>query len=260
MHGNGGSPALVGDALVINCDGENDPFVVALDAKTGAVRWKTPRNSTAARKFSFPMPLAIEVNGATQIISPASGFVAAYDPADGHEIWQARYPEGFSVIPRPVFAYGLLYLSSSFMRPVVYAIKPDGAQGDVTDSHIAWSYPKGAPNTPSPLVAGEELYFVSDGGIASCLDARTGEVRWNERLGGGCSASPVSADGRIYFQNEEGVGYVLKAGKSFDLLAKNDLGERTLASPALTDNALFFRSKSHLGRIGECSQFLPGDA
>jgi len=251
MHGNGGSPALVGDQLVFSCDGESDPFLVALDAKTGKVRWKTPRNTTAARMFSFSTPLAIEVDGKAQIISPTSGFVAGYDPADGREIWRARYPEGFSIITRPVFAHGLLFVSSSYMKPVLYAVKPAGAKGDVTDTHIVWSYPKGAPNTPSPLVVGDEIYFVSDSGIATCLDARTGNLHWSERLGGGFSASPVLAESRIYFQNEEGVGTVLKAGKSFEVLAKNDLGERTLASPAITDNTLFVRSKSHLWRIGE---------
>ena len=250
MHGNGGSPALVGDQLIFSCDGESDPFVVALDAKTGKVSWKTSRNSTASRMFSFSTPLAIEVDGTTQVISPASGFVAAYNPRDGHEIWRARYPEGFSVIPRPVFAHGLLFLSSCFMKPVVYAVKPAGAKGDVTDTHITWSYAKGAPNTPSLIAVGDEIYFVSDGGIATCLDARTGNLHWSERLGGDFSASPVLAEGRIYFQNEEGVGTVLKAGKTFEVLAKNDLGERTLASPAVTDDTLFLRSKSHLWRIG----------
>ena len=250
-HGNGGSPALVGDLLVFSCDGGNDPFLAALDANTGKVRWKTPRNTTAARKFSFSTPLAIEVDGRTQIISPGSGFVGGYDPKDGHEIWRARYGMGYSVITRPVFAHGLLFISSSFDRPVLYAIKPAGAKGDVTDSHIAWSYSKGVPNTPSPLVVGDELYFVSDGGIATCLDARTGDLHWSERLGGGFSASPVLAEGRIYFQNEEGVGTVLKAGKTFAVLAKNDLGERTLASPAVTENAILLRSKDHLWRIGK---------
>jgi len=250
MHGAGGSPALVGDALVFSCDGEADPFLVALEAKTGKVRWKTPRNSTASRLFSFSTPLAIEVDGAAQIISPTSGFVAGYDPQNGREIWRARYPEGFSIITRPVFAHGLLFVSSSYMKPVLYAVKPAGAKGDVTDSHIIWSHTKGVPNTPSPLVVGDEIYFVSDSGIATCLDARTGNLHWSERLGGGFSASPVLAEGRIYFQNEEGVGTVLKAGKTFAVLAKNDLGERTLASAAMADNTIFLRSQSHLWRIG----------
>jgi outer membrane protein assembly factor BamB len=250
MHGNGGSPALVGDQLIFSCDGESDPFLVALDAKTGKVRWKTSRNSTAARMFSFSTPLAIEVDGTTQIISPTSGFIAGYDPKEGREIWRARYPEGFSIITRPVFAHGLLFVSSSYMKPVLYAVKPAGAKGDVTDSHLIWKHDKGAPNTPSPIVVGDEIYFVSDSGIATCLDARTGNPCWSERLGGGFSASPIVAEGRIYFQNEEGVGTVLKAGKTFEVLARNDLGERTLASPAIAANTLFLRSRSHLWRIG----------
>ena len=251
MHGNGGSPALIGDLLVLNCDGKTDPFIVALDAKTGAARWKTPRQTPARNKFSFSTPLAIEVDGATQIISSASGFVAAYAPQDGRELWRVRYGEGFSIIPRPVYAHGLLYVSSCFMRPVIYAINPKGATGDATDTHIVWSYAKGAPNTPSPLVVGDELYLVSDGGIATCFDAKTGQVHWSERLGGDFSASPIAAEGRIYFQNEEGVGTVVKAGKAYEVIAKNDLGERTLASPAVADNTLFLRSKSHLWRIGK---------
>ena len=249
-HGNGGSPALVDDRLVFSCDAEKDPFLASLDATTGAVLWKTPRNTSAAKKFSFSTPLAITVDGATQEISPGSGFVGGYDPKDGRELWRARYGEGYSVITRPVFAHGLLFVSSSYDRPVLYAVKPAGANGDVTDYHVAWTHAKGAPNTPSTIVLGDELYFVSDAGIATCVDARTGNVHWNERLGGGFSASPVNAEGRIYFQNEEGIGYVLKAGKTFELLATNDLGERTLASPAVTDNALILRSQSHLWRLG----------
>jgi outer membrane protein assembly factor BamB len=144
-----------------------------------------------------------------------------------------------------------LFVTSSYNRSVLYAIKPAGAKGDVTDTHVAWKHDKGVPNTPSPLVGGEELYFVSDSGIATCLDARTGNMHWSERLGGGFSASPVLAEGRLYFQNEEGISTVLKAGKTFEVLARNELGERTLASPAVMDNTLFLRSKSHLWRIGK---------
>lgn len=248
-HGNGGSPALVGDLLVFSCDGEKDPFVVGLDAGNGNVRWKTPRNTTASKKFSFSTPLAVTIDGTTQVVSPGSGFVAGYDPATGREIWRARYGEGYSVITRPVFAHGLAFVSSSYDRPVVHAVKLAGAQGDVTGSHVAWTHPKGAPNTPSLLALGDELYFVSDAGIATCVEARTGTVHWSERLGGGFSASPVAAEGRVYFLNEEGVATVLQAGRQFEVVARNELGERTLASPAVTDDALFIRSKLHLWRF-----------
>ncbi|HVR36162.1 MAG TPA: PQQ-binding-like beta-propeller repeat protein [Methylomirabilota bacterium] len=250
VHGNGGSPALIDDLLVFSADGGSDPFLVALDANDGRIRWRTPRNTPARSKFSFSTPLVIQIDGATHIISPTSGFVAAYAPDDGREVWRYRYGQGYSVIPRPVFAHGLLFVSSGYDRPSVHAIRAGQARGDITETHLAWQSSRGAPNTPSMLVVGDELYFVSDGGIATCADARTGRVHWNERLGGDFSASPVHAEGRIYFQNESGVGFVVKAGRDFEVLAENDIEERTLASHAVTDGALFIRSASHLWRIG----------
>ena len=249
VHGTGGSPILVGDALVFSCDGAQEPFVAALDAKTGAVRWKTPRQTTAKKLFSFSTPLAIALGGATQIISPGSGFVGGYDARDGHELWRVGYGEGYSVVPRPVFAHGLLFLSSGFDAAVLYAIKPAGAAGDATATNIAWTTRKAAPHSASALVVGDELYFVSDAGIATCADARTGEVHWSERLGGDFSASPFAAEGRIYFQNEKGVGYVVKASPAYALLATNDLGEKSLASPAVADGAIYLRTEGHLWKI-----------
>ena len=250
IHGNGGSPILVNNLLFFSCDGAEDPFVVALNRKTGGVVWKTPRVTPASRKFSFSTAQWITVDGHQQIISPGSGAVCAYDPADGHELWRVRYGEGYSVIPQPVYAHGLLFLGTGYDRPLVYAVKPGGS-GDLTTNNVAWTLTKGAPNTPSLLVVGDELYFVSDAGIASCVDARTGAVHWSERLGGDFSASPIFADGRIYFQNESGMGFVVKPGRTFQVLARNDLGERSLASYAVTDGTLFIRTAEHLFRIGK---------
>ncbi len=249
VHGNGGSPALVGDALIFSCDGAKDPFVAALDTATGKVRWKTPRNTTAQKPFSFSTPLPITIGGATQVILPGSGFVGSYDPLDGREIWRATYGEGYSVVPRPVFAHGLIFVSSSFNKPVLLAVRPDGAKGDATETNVAWTYGKAVPHSASMLVLGDELYFVSDAGIASCADAKTGEIHWSERLGGGFSASPFAAEGRVYFQNETGITYVLKAGKTFELLAKNEIGEPTLATCAVTNGTLFLRSEKYLRKI-----------
>lgn len=250
-HGNGGSPLLLGDELIFSADGQKDPCVIALEAKTGALRWKTPRNSPAKKQFSFSTPLAIEVGGVQQVISPGPGFVGAYDPKDGRELWRVGYGEGYSVVPRPVYAHGLLYLSSSFDKATFYAIKPDGAKGDATATNVAWTVAKGAPHTASAVVVGDEVYFVSDAGIASCANATTGEVYWSERLGGNFSASPVVVGDRIYFQNETGVGYVVKASKTYELLATNELGERSLASPAVADGALYLRTEGHLWKIGK---------
>ncbi len=250
VHGNGGSPVVAGNLLVFSCDGFTDPVVVALDRKSGAVVWKTPRgNESIPKKFAFSTPLVITNAGRAELISPGAGGTYAYDPSTGRPLWRVSTGTGFSVVPRPVFAHGLIFVNTDYDFPKLYAIRP-GGEGDVPSTHLQWEIKRGAPSTPSPLVVGDELYFVSDAGIATCADAKTGEVRWNERLGGGFSASPVHAEGRVYFQNEEGVGFVVKAGKSFELLAKNELGERTLASYAVDDGALFIRGAENLYRVG----------
>ena len=250
VHGNGGSPVLVDGLLVFSTDGASVREVIALDAKTGKVKWRTARSGKAAKNFSFTTPLVIEVAGKKQIISPASDMVAAYDPATGAEVWKVRYT-GYSVIPRPVFGHGMLFLSTSYDSASVLAIKADG-KGDVTDTHLLWSLKKGAPHTPSMLLVGEELYMVSDDGLGTCVDAKKGTVYWQERLGGnGYSASPIYADGKLWFLAEDGVGTVVKAGKTYERLARNPLGERTLASYAAIDGALFIRSKDRLYRIGK---------
>jgi outer membrane protein assembly factor BamB len=249
VHGNGGSPARVDDLLVFSADGADDPVVVGLDAATGEIRWKTPRAIEVKRHFSFCTPLVIEVKGKKQIVLPGSGAVFAYDPKDGHELWRARYGEGYSVIPRPVYANGLIYVGTGYDRPWIHAVRPDG-EGDVTDTHTVWKLAKGAPNTPSLLSVGDAIYAVSDGGIASCLDGKTGEVRWSERLGGDFSASPVFAAGRIYFQNETGTGFVVEPGSTYRLLAKNELGAKTLASYAVDEGTFYIRTESKLYKIG----------
>jgi outer membrane protein assembly factor BamB len=247
VHGNGGSPVVVDDLLVLSCDGADEPFVVALDLATGKERWRTPRQGDPVKKFSFSTPLVIEVNGQKQVVSPGSDEVSAFDPKTGKAIWTVRY-DGYSVIPRPVYGHGLVFIGTGYDSPTVIAIRPNG-KGDVTDSHVAWRVRKGAPHTPSLLLVGDELYMVSDRGIASCLDAKTGAVHWQERLGDDYSASPVHGDGRVYFQSENGKTTVVKAGKKFETLATNKLDERTLASFAAADGALFLRTAGHLYRL-----------
>ena len=251
VHGNGGSPVLAGGLLIYSADGGSDPVVIALDAATGKLRWKTPRTTSPKKTFSFSTPQLIEVNNRTELISPGSGGLFSYDPQTGRELWKVRYGEGYSVVPRPVNSHGTLFVSSGYDRAVLYAVRPGGASGDATDTHVAWTATKGAPHTPSMLVVGDELYYVSDSGVATCADPVTGQVHWNERLGGDFSASPVYADGRIYFQNETGTGFVVKPGRQFELLAKNDLGERSLASYGVIQGSLLIRTQGHLRRIAD---------
>jgi len=247
VHGNGGTPIVVDDLLVFSCDGGDQAFVVALDRATGKVRWKTPRAVKHFKQFSFHTPLLIDVDGKKQIVSTGSGAVYAYDPADGKEIWRVR-TSGYSVIPRPVYGHGLVFVATGYDRPSLLAIRPDG-QGDVTQTHVAWTMTRNAPHTPSPLLVGDELYVVSDGGVASCLEAQTGKVLWSERVGDAQSASPLCADGKVYFLSEGGLGVVVKAGPKFEVLARNDVRERTLASYAAAEGALYLRTDQHLYRI-----------
>jgi outer membrane protein assembly factor BamB len=246
QHGAGGSPVLHGDLLIVNCDGSDAAFVVALEKQTGKVKWRRDRRYPADQAYSTP--LVIRVGDRDQLISVGAFRAAAYDPATGREIWRVSYADGFSNVPRPVFAHGLVYIATGFQQPSLIAVRPDGT-GDVTRTHVAWTLKRGAPLTPSPLVVGDELYLVNDGGIATCLDARSGEILWQMRLGGTYSASPTFAAGRIYLPAEEGVTTVIVPGRQFGRLATNPLDGALLASPAVSKGSIFIRSDSNLYRI-----------
>ena len=249
QHGNGGSPALYGDLLIVSCDGSDDAFVAALDKRTGKTRWRASRRRPFDQAYSTP--LVIRVGERDEIVSVGAYRAAAYDPQTGREIWRVSYADGFSNVPRPVYGHGLVYIATGFQQPSLLAVRADGT-GDVTKTHVAWTLRRAAPLTPSPLLVGDELYVLNDSGIATCLDAKSGEPRWIQRLGGGdYSASPVIADGRIYFLSESGVATVIAPGKEFRRLATNTLEGDTLASMAIAAGSIFIRTDSHLYRIAE---------
>ena len=227
QHGNGGSPELSGDLLVINCDGFDQAYVIALDKNTGKTRWRTDRREPHSQAYSTP--LTITVGESDQIVSVGAFNAAAYDPRNGREIWRVSYADGFSNVPRPVFGAGLVFIATGFNQPSLLAVRPDG-KGDVTKSHVAWKLSRGAPLTPSPLLVGDALYVVSDNSF---------------------SASPLYADGRIYFTDEDGRTIVLKPGPPPEALAVNTLDGTTLASIAVASKSLFIRTATHLDRIAE---------
>ena len=244
VHGTGGSPCLWQDLLIFTCDGADRQYVAALDKNTGETRWTADRGRS---RMSFATPLAIETPSGPQVVCPGGDLTAAYDPKTGEEIWRVTY-DGFSVVPRPVYAHGLVFVVTGFYTPAVLAIRPDG-QGDVTKTHIVWQERRGAPLTPSPIVVGDGLYMVSDNGIASCLDAKTGRRWWQGRLGGSFSASPIAAGDRLYFTSETGETTVVEAAREFRKLAENRLDGAMLASPAVEGKSLLMRSETHLYRI-----------
>jgi outer membrane protein assembly factor BamB len=251
VHGNGGSPVLVGDAVIFSADGADKQFVAALDKKTGDVKWKVDRKTTTVMTFSFSTPLVLTAGGRSAIVSPASGFVAGYDPANGDELWRTKYPgPGYSVIPRPIMAGGRVVLSTGFNNATLIAFAPP-SPGENAGT-IAWTMKKDAPHTPTPLAVGDELYVVSDKGIMTCLDAKTGETLWSERLRGkGYSASPIAANGNIYVTSEDGAGQVLAAGKEYKEVSHSEMKERTFATFAAADGALYVRTETALYRFGK---------
>ena len=248
QHGNGGSPILYRDRLILSVDGYDTAYVVALDGATGEQRWP---HGPAPTDFAGLFDTVGHPGWRHRPALQHRAFRAtAYDPESGDELWEVSYGDGFSNVPAPAFGHGMVYVATGFQVPSLLAVRTDG-RGDVTDTHTAWTLRRGAPLTPSPLLVGDELYIVSDLGIATCLDARTGETRWRERLGGNFSASPVFADGRIYFQSEEGVTTVVAPGPDYRELATNRLDGITLASMAVADGSLFIRTHDHLYRIAD---------
>jgi outer membrane protein assembly factor BamB len=253
QHGNGGSPAVAGNLLIICCDGKDIQYVAGLDRQTGKVVWKTDRDTDPQKGFSFCTPTIIHVNGQPQAVCPGSSAVFAYDPATGAEIWRVDYGDGYSVVPRPVFAHGLVYVCSGFGDERLFAIDPTG-KGNVTATHVRWSTRKSTPKSPSAIVVGEFVFMVSDAGVASCLNAVSGEQLWQQRLGGGFSASPLAAGRHVYFLSEDGKTTVARIGPEYEEVATSQVGDgntRTFASFAVLGSSLLLRSESHLYRIEE---------
>ncbi len=249
-HGPGSSPILWRDLLIVNFDGVDDRFVAALDKATGELAWKAPRSvplKRASHGKAFATPLVITSAGRPQLISPGAGQVSSYDPATGEEIWRVRY-DGYSNVPRPVAGLGLVFVDTGYVKPHMLAIHP-GGRGDVTDSHVRWSYHWQVPANPSPLLIGDRLFMVSDHGNASWLDARKGEDLWRQRLGGRHYASPIYAAGRVYTFDRAGRTAVLEAGDAYSQLGAGELDGAILASPAVAGSAFFVRTETHLYRL-----------
>jgi outer membrane protein assembly factor BamB len=245
--GSGSSPILHGSLLILNSDTDGEDMLLALDKATGKTVWQASRAATRA----WPVPVIWHVNGQDQIVVSGSGHVVAYDAANGRETWRV---DGMStwVSPTPVIAHGLLFVTSSGQGGnVVQAIRP-GGRGNITATHVVWRNPRAATYVSSPIVVGEHLYTVKNGGVVSCLDAKTGELLWQQRVPGGGDyyASPVAVENRIYMISEEGVVSVVAASPRFELLGTSDLGERTMASPAVSGGQMFIRTDTHLWAVG----------
>jgi outer membrane protein assembly factor BamB len=251
-RGPGSSPIVFRDLLIVHFDGYDVQYVVALDKRTGKTVWKTDRSidygtDNGDLKKAYCTPAVIEHQGRLQLISPAAIGTVAYNPLTGEELWKV-YHGGYNAAARPLYSHGLVIINTEGGLKLL-AVRPDGS-GDVTETHIVWSFGRATPTRPSQLVVGDHLYMVNDQGIVSCLDVRTGELAWTQRMGGRHSASPLHTGGRIYLFDEEDCSRVIEANpREFRLLAENPLEAGCMASPAVIGRSLILRTKTHLYRI-----------
>jgi outer membrane protein assembly factor BamB len=244
--GEGSSPALCGDTIVVNWDHEGDSFIVALDKQTGQELWKVERDEHT----SWATPIIVEHDGKPQVIAAASGFTRGYDLATGKLLWQCGGLTS-NVISSPVSDFGMVYVMSGHRGNNLQAIALGGAAGDITGSEaVVWQHDKGTPYTPSPLLYGEALYFLKrNDAILSCFDARTGRAHYTrQRLPGveGVFASPVGAGDRVYIVGKNGTTVTLKHGPAFEVLATNLLDDTFTASPAIAGRELYLRGHKNL--------------
>jgi len=252
MHENGpgSSPVLWGDLMIFHLDGSDKQSITALRQDTGKIVWQTKRsgkmNSNPQLKKSYATPILVENKGSELLLSPAADWLYCYEPATGKELWKLPYGLlGFSNVSRPVAGNGMVFLSTCFMKGEILGILLNGDKLP----EIKWRA-RSAPKMPSPILVDDELYLVNDAGIASCLDAKTGELHWRERLHAEFSASPTYADGKIYFCDRNGVTHVVKPGKTLEVIAKNELdGTAHMASFAPYGKAFLIRTNEALYRV-----------
>jgi outer membrane protein assembly factor BamB len=250
-RGPGSSPILHDNLLIVHFDGVDQQYVVALDKLTGKTVWKKSRDidyqtDEGDFKKAYATPTIVEVGGKAQLISPAAMATWAYDPRTGQELWRVPHG-GMNVAAPPQFGHGKLFLCTGDGGLRLLAVRPESR--GASSPHIDWTTNRGVPSRTSPLLIGDLLYMVNEKGVASCLDAETGKHLWQERLGGAFSASPIYAGGHIYFCSEEGKTHVMAPGLAAKIAAVNTLDDGCMASPAVADQALFLRTKTHLYRI-----------
>jgi len=276
FRGAGSSPILHGGLLIMNFDGSDHQFVLALDKKTGKTAWQANRSvdykdvlpdgkihADGDFRKAFATPHVAMIEGRPVLLSSGAKAHYGYDPLTGREYWRVEEAGQHSAASRPVVGQGMIFLTTGFSQGQLFAVKPPPAgdwNGCSIDAakpedpspfkpQIVWRVKKSVANKPSLLLAGDLIFMLADGGVATCLEAKTGETVWQERIGGDYSASPLHAEGRIYFCSHDGRTVIIKAGRQFEKLAENKLADGFMASPAVAGKALFLRTKTALYRV-----------
>ncbi len=276
FRGPGSSPIVHGDLLIMNFDGSDHQFIIALDKRTGKTAWRKERSvdykdldgegkpqAEGDFRKGFSTPHVAVFDGKPMLISQGAKAAYGYDPLTGRELWRVEERTSHSCSARPVAGQGMVFLNTGWSTGQLLALRP-GWNGEVLDANttaegggngalqLVWKSKKSVPRKPSLLLAGELLFgILDDGGIVSCLEAKTGQEVWRERMGGNYSASPIHAEGRLYCFSDDGRTMVIGAGREFKKLAENKLADGCMASPAVAGKALFVRTKTSLYRIEE---------
>jgi len=248
--GTGTSPILYDNFVIVQCDEENGQasFIVALDKKTGKEAWRTPRKV----QISWSTPLLVKTATRSELITSGTEMVVSYDPATGKELWRHKGVES-NAIPSPVANNEMVFLVAGFPAKIAMAIKLGGS-GDLTGTpNVPWSYAKGTAYVPSPILYGDYLYLTTDRGILTCIDAKTGEVKYEGGripIPATFTASPIAFEGKILMTSEDGDTFIVKAGPKHEVIGTNSIGEAVYASPAVADGRIFIRGEKNLYSIG----------
>jgi outer membrane protein assembly factor BamB len=262
-RGAGSSPVIFKDLVILPFDGADFQYIVGLDKKTGKTVWKTDRSidfqdidaatgkpqADGDFRKAFSTPRIATFDGAPPIlVSLGSKALYAYEPNTGVELWRLDFRIAHSGSATPVIGKDLIYFNTGHGKAELWAVKP-GGKGVLSDADVAWKVKRNVPTRASVLLHEDLIYMVDDGGIASCVDSKTGEDVWRKRIGGNYSASPLFADGRIYFFSEDGKTTAVAPGREMKVLAENQLDDGFMASPAVDGDALILRTKTHLYRV-----------
>jgi outer membrane protein assembly factor BamB len=252
--GHASSPIIYRDLVIVQADGHKQSFIAAFNLKDGKQAWRVERNEIT----SWTTPTIYQGKDRVELIANGGRYIRGYDPLTGKELWRFADNDTQVKMQAPLIAHDLIYITGGYPpgRPM-YAFRP-GAVGDISlksgedkNAFVAWTTSKGSPYTPTPIIYGDLFYVLADNGVLSAYDAKTGENLYQQRLPSSFSASPVAADGKLYLSSEDGDVFVVKAGRQYELLSRNTMGQPLMATPALSEAMLIIRAENTLYALGE---------
>ena len=252
--GHASSPIIYRDLVIVQADGHKQSFIAAFNLKDGKQAWRVERDEIT----SWTTPTIYQGKNRVELIANGGRYIRGYDPLTGKELWRFADNNTEVKMQAPQIAHDLIYITGGYPPGrTMYAFRP-GAVGDISlkpgeekNAFLAWTTPKGSPYTPTPIIYGDLLYVLADNGVLSAYDAKTGENIYQQRLPTSFSASPVAADGKLYLSSEDGDVFVVKAGRQYELISRNTMGQALMATPALTDGMLIVRAGDAIYALGE---------